>query len=100
MQFKSEANTRLELYRWAILTAESHGRERSCPNVRYCPDICLEGRRNIKKTLSQDDQDNRSPSRDLKLELLEYKGLLDARQRRFIITISLVNQCNMKPSLV
>jgi hypothetical protein len=53
------------------------GRKRSCLNLRYYPDICLDVLRNTTKTLSQD---SRSPGQDLNPGPPEYEtGALTTR---------------------
>jgi hypothetical protein len=61
------------------------GRKRSWPNLRYYPDICLEGLRKKTKNLSQF---IRSPGRDLNPGPPEYEAeVLTTRPRRSMADI-------------
>jgi hypothetical protein len=62
-----------------ILNWKWHARKRSPPNLRHCPDICLEG---LKITTNLNEA-SRSPGRYLNPDIREYSGVLITWPRHF-----------------
>jgi hypothetical protein len=58
------------------------GRHGSWPNLRYYPDICLEG---LRKTMNSLSQDSRSPVWDLNPESLEHEAGVPTTQPRCVV---------------
>jgi hypothetical protein len=71
-----------------MMNRKEYERERSRPNVRHCPGICLEG---VRKTMKNLGQDSRHSDQDLNPGPPEHEaGVLTIRPRR-PVTLSILS---------